>query len=456
MSVEPNILEPVSSKEKHPPLSVTHPELAKEADGWDPTKYRPRKSRVGWRCRLGHQWVATLDGRTGKDKTGCPICSGRVVLAGFNDLATKYPELAQEAFGWNPVEVSAGSNKKYDWRCSKGHIYPASIDKRAGKDKTGCPYCRNLKLIIGFNDLKTTHPEIAAQADGWDPSTLVFGTPVKMGWKCSVGHKWNAAVNSRDRNGCPVCSNQKIRPGINDILTTHPGIAAEAFGWDPSTVSAGNSKSRVWKCALGHKYSKTPANKILRADPCPVCSGRKVLGGFNDLVTTHLSLSREADGWDPTKVTKGSNKKVGWICSEGHRWSATINNRTGTLESGCPTCSKTGFDPNQEGFLYFLNQPDWNMYQIGITNNFKIRFQRHRKNGWGLLEVIGPMDGLLVRQWESSILKMLEAKGADLSNEKIAGRFDGYTEAWSKATFEVKSIKELMKLTEDFEDDSKV
>ena len=51
---------------------------------------------------------------------------------------------------------------------------------------------------------------------------------------------------------------------------------------------------------------------------------------------------------------------------------------------------------------------------------------------------------------------MLEAKGADLSNEKIAGRFDGYTEAWSKATFEVKSIKELMKLTEDFEDDSKV
>jgi hypothetical protein len=45
---------------------------------------------------------------------------------------------------------------------------------------------------------------------------------------------------------------------------------------------------------------------------------------------------------------------------------------------------------------------------------------------------------------------MLKAKGADLSNPKVAGKFDGFSEAWSKATFEVKSIKELMKLTEEF------
>ena len=49
--------------------------------------------------------------------------------------------------------------------------------------------------------------------------------------------------------------------------------------------------------------------------------------------------------------------------------------------------------------------------------------------------------------------KELKAKGADLSNRKIAGKFDGYSEAWSKYTFQVKSIKELMRLTEEFEDD---
>ena len=47
---------------------------------------------------------------------------------------------------------------------------------------------------------------------------------------------------------------------------------------------------------------------------------------------------------------------------------------------------------------------------------------------------------------------MLKAKGADLSNSKIAGKFDGYSEAWSKSTFDVKTIRELMKFTEEFED----
>lgn len=47
---------------------------------------------------------------------------------------------------------------------------------------------------------------------------------------------------------------------------------------------------------------------------------------------------------------------------------------------------------------------------------------------------------------------MLKANGADLSNGIIAGKFDGYSEAWSKSTFEVNSIKELMRMTEEFEE----
>jgi len=442
----------VPGKKEKLPLSITHPELSKEASGWNPNTYLPRKSRVGWRCQLGHHWVATLDSRTGKEKTGCPVCSGRVVLAGFNDLASKFPELAKEAFGWNPTQISAGSNKKLDWKCNLGHIYPASIDKRAGKDKTGCPYCRNLKILVGFNDLLTTHPEIASQADGWDPTTVVFGTPQRLAWKCKSGHPWKASVNSRDRNGCPVCSNQEIRPGINDIRTTHPAAASEALGWDVSTISAGNTKSRLWKCPLGHKYSKSPANKILRGDPCPVCSGRKILVGFNDLKTTHPALSSQADGWNPTKLSKGSNKKVSWVCENGHKWDASINARTGPFQSGCPTCSKSGFDPNRDAFLYFLEHPSWFMFQIGITNNIDERLSKHKKLGWSVLEIRGPMDGHLTRQWETSILRMLKAKGADLSNDKIVGKFDGYTEAWSKSTFDAKSIKELMRITEAWEE----
>jgi hypothetical protein len=91
------------------------------------------------------------------------------------------------------------------------------------------------------------------------------------------------------------------------------------------------------------------------------------------------------------------------------------------------------------------------MYQIGITNYAGQRIKSHEKLGWEVIEIRGPMDGLVVREWETAILRMLKAKGADLSNSKIAGKFDGYSEAWSKSTFEVKSIKELMRLTEEYE-----
>jgi hypothetical protein len=63
----------------------------------------------------------------------------------------------------------------------------------------------------------------------------------------------------------------------------------------------------------------------------------------------------------------------------------------------------------------------------------------------------GPMDGHLTQNWETAILRMLKTGGADLFNPDIAGKFDGYSEAWIKSTFEIKSIKELMRLAEEFE-----
>jgi hypothetical protein len=125
--------------------------------------------------------------------------------------------------------------------------------------------------------------------------------------------------------------------------------------------------------------------------------------------------------------------------------------RTGKGGSDCPTCAETGFDPNADGYLYFISHSNWEMFQIGITNDPDRRIGKHKRSGWELLEIRGPMDGHLTQQWETAILRMLRAKGADLSNRKIAGKFDGFSEAWSKSTFEVKSIKELMLLTEDWE-----
>ena len=122
------------------------------------------------------------------------------------------------------------------------------------------------------------------------------------------------------------------------------------------------------------------------------------------------------------------------------------------MKSGCPTCSTGGYDPNEDAYLYFIQHSDWEMLQIGITNTPDDRLKDHEKLGWKVLEYRGPMDGHLTQQWETAILRMLKKKGADLSNEKIAGKFDGYSEAWTKATFPVDSIKELIRLTDEYEE----
>ena len=77
---------------------------------------------------------------------GCPYCSGRRVLAGFNDLATLQPETAAQ---WDdtlngkltPEMVTLGSHKKVWWRCGDGHVWKAAIFSRTGRQKCGCPIC---------------------------------------------------------------------------------------------------------------------------------------------------------------------------------------------------------------------------------------------------------------------------------------------------------------------------
>ena len=49
--------------------------------------------KVIWKCEHGHEWTATVKSRT-INKTGCPYCSHNKVLAGFNDLASQYPDIA--------------------------------------------------------------------------------------------------------------------------------------------------------------------------------------------------------------------------------------------------------------------------------------------------------------------------------------------------------------------------
>jgi hypothetical protein len=433
-------------------LATTHPELAAQADGWDPTTVvSGTNKKLSWFCKVGHSWVATVNSRT-MQKTGCPICANKQVLAGYNDLATTHPELAAQADGWDPTTVIAGNHRQFLWKCIRGHSWLATLTNRTSHG-SNCPICANKQVLAGYNDLATTHPELAAQADGWDPTTVTANSAKKRMWKCDRGHSWLISVDGRRKGqaGCPICANQQLLVGYNDLATTHPELALEADGWDPRTVLAGSKKKAKWKCKKGHRWSAVLHNRN-KGIGCPICANQQLLVGFNDLATTHPELALQADGWDPRTVIAGSNKKAKWICEHGHRWSSVIANRS-RVGVGCPSCAKFGFDPNQPGFLYLIDHFELDMFQIGITNFPDKRLDKHGRSGWEVIELRGPMDGLLTRQLETNCLHALEKRGAVLGHKAGIDKFDGYSEAWTKASLDVTSIKQILDWV--YEDESK-
>jgi hypothetical protein len=50
--------------------------------------------KVWWQCPEGHEWQAVIRDRVAGN--GCPFCSGKKILVGYNDLATVRPELVKE------------------------------------------------------------------------------------------------------------------------------------------------------------------------------------------------------------------------------------------------------------------------------------------------------------------------------------------------------------------------
>ena len=73
-------------------IATLFPEIASEWDYAKNGKLTPEgvtpasHTKAWWRCKTGHSWQAAPYSRTGKYNSGCPYCTGRRVLRGFNDL----------------------------------------------------------------------------------------------------------------------------------------------------------------------------------------------------------------------------------------------------------------------------------------------------------------------------------------------------------------------------------
>ncbi len=210
-------------------LQTTKPTLAKEWNYEKNNNLRPNMvtlnsgKKVWWKCDKGHEWQAVIGNRN--KGRGCPYCANKKVLKGYNDLQTVNPTLAKE---WNyekngdlkPIMVTYGSHKNIWWKCSHGHEWEATVEKRsAGR---GCPYCSGRYVVQGENDLQTVNTILAKEwnyekNNGLTPTDVLPNSNKNVWWKCSEGHEWSAKINHRNNgSACPQCAKEKRKAKYNN------------------------------------------------------------------------------------------------------------------------------------------------------------------------------------------------------------------------------------------------
>jgi len=173
--------------------------------------------------------------------------------------------------------------------------------------------------------LYDTNPELINE---WDKEkngnmrNYTYGSHKKVGWICNKNnhHKWNAYISNRTRNNtkCSICTNQMI---------------------------------------------------------CPIDQCNSLYYNCSDLLK--LEWNEEQNG-SMKNYTRGTGKKVGWICSKNkhHKWNTKINHRTSNkYKTKCPICLNRMICPvDQCNSLYYncsdLLKLEWNEKKNGSMKKY--------------------------------------------------------------------------------------
>lgn len=378
-------------------------------------------TKVWWKCANGHSWFAMVSNRSAHNRS-CPYCTHQLPISGETDLASQYPELAQE---WHPVknkfspsEILPGTHTKAWWICSEGHEYESEIKSRVAG--TGCPYCCGKKVLKGFNDLKTVNPDLAAEwhptmNSDLSPEDVTDASGKKVWWICKNGHAYESTVyNRKSGRGCPQCSDALrtsfpeqaifyyIKQQYPDAISGYKDIFSSSMELDiyiPSLKVGIEYDGRVYHSSKNNQLRDQRKYQICKQhgifliriremthySPLILCDrkieipnasdkylnwainnlcyhlgkvvlpdvrkDRKLIQGYLDKRNQSLALTypKIATEWDYTKnypltpenFAPHSNEKVGWICKKcGHKWDASIGDRTRIDTTGCPICAR--------------------------------------------------------------------------------------------------------------------
>lgn len=119
-----------------------------------------------------------------------------------------------EIVGRRVDKTSQGRIKKYLCQCQKCH----GMVEHEEKDIRNCIYCANKKVLTGFNDINTTHPELVKYFENPEDAKTVYAKASRVYVNlrcptCGFKRKMHAsALTSSGKMHCPRCSSSNSYP----------------------------------------------------------------------------------------------------------------------------------------------------------------------------------------------------------------------------------------------------
>ena len=333
-------------------LLTTNPVLVKE---WNYSKnsIQPYDVKsishklIWWRCEKGHEWQAKVYSRV--QGTGCPYCSNKKVLSGFNDLATKFYDISLE---WHPTknvnllptQVLPGSDKLVWWKCPVCEFeWQAKINSRAIQG-TGCPNCFKYwgtsfpeQAILYY--LKKSYNNVLNRTLICNIEIDIFIPDENIGIEYD-GFQWHKNSLLNDDKKDSICQENKIkliRVRENGLKSTKSAI--NILRQNRSTNDLENVIKEIYL------YLSKPSPIVnIKEDRNKIISQYIVDKNELSFKSKNQKLAKE---WDykknsplkPEMVAANCNEKVWWICSKcGFNWQSVVSSRNKGV--GCPNCAK--------------------------------------------------------------------------------------------------------------------
>ena len=361
-----------------------------------PSDFKEHSARkIWWKCKKGHEWCSSISDRSRGD--GCPYCSGKRVLVGFNDLAHINPYIAKE---WNyekngnkiPQKYTCKSGIKVWWKCEKGHEWKTSISNRSRGD--GCPEC-NSGIRTSFPEqaiyfyVKKIYPDAVNRctdvlSNGMEIDIFIPSINVGIEYDGSVWHESDKALEKEVK--------KYIECKRNDIFlirVKEKGGNARENSCDVMLRIDDSFNNEAYSSLFMQlsKYIKIPNEIDVKNDRVQIQENYKTEIKNNSFGSKYADLVVE---WDsekngmltPYMFSRNSGERIWWKCCKNHSWQTTISTRA--KGSGCPYCTGR-YAIKGENDLQTLRPEiasEWNYNKNGNLLPCEFKSQSNKKVWW--------------------------------------------------------------------------